>query len=337
MIRSWNTSTLLVKNEPFSHSAIGRLTAFCHERWFDLVYYPGISPGEANRYNQLPVPWYFEAAGRLLGSAAGEFMDAYKFNIRPATDDKPYFSNFLKLRTLPELLALKQRGGMPLLEWGYLVLVTTLVLALLASFLLVLLPLWLRRGAQRVPAGLRWHIMVYFGAVGMAFMFIEIAFIQKFILFLHHPLYAVSVVLTGFLVFAGLGSLASARWRSHFPPLRVGVAIALLCVIYTLVLPGLFNTLVELPGVFKVAASVVLIAPLAFLMGMPFPLGLGFVSRQLPGWIPWAWGINGCASVVGAMLATLMAIHFGFVYVVLAAVLLYLLAAVVLARVSGSA
>jgi hypothetical protein len=104
---------------------------------------------------------------------------------------------------------------------------------------------------------------------------------------------------------------------------------------YVLVLPALFASLVQLHGGFKIAVSGLLIAPLAFLMGMPFPLGLAVVSKKLPAWIPWAWGINGCASVVSAILATLLAIHFGFVAVVTTAVLLYLLAAVVFRPASG--
>ena len=330
MIRSWNTSTLLVKNEAFSNSAINNLKAFCRERWFDLVYYPGITANEVNRYNQLPEPWFFEGAGHLLGSTPAAFMDDYKFNIRPSTDNRPYFSHFLKWRTLPELLALSERGGMPLLEWGYLVLIATLASALLASFLLVLLPLWLTRVSGSRAAGQGWRLMFYFAAIGIAFMFIEIAFIQKFILFLHHPLYAVSVVLCAFLVFAGLGSLFSARWRKHITVLRVSAAIGGLSVLYVLFLPGLFDGLAQLPGVFKIPLSVLLIAPLAFLMGAPFPLGLDVISKSLPAWIPWAWGINGCASVVSAILATLLAIHLGFVFVVMVAVLLYILAAVVL-------
>jgi hypothetical protein len=323
---------LLVKNEAFSNSAINNLKSFCRERWFDLVYYPGITANEANRYNQLPEPWFFEGAGYLLGSAPAAFMDDYKFNIRPATDNRPYFSHFLKWRTLPELLALSERGGMPLLEWGYLVLIATLASALMASFLLVLLPLWLTRGSEPRETGQGWRLMVYFAAIGIAFMFIEIAFIQKFILFLHHPLYAVSVVLCAFLVFAGLGSLFSARWRKHITISRVSAAIGALSVLYVLLLPGLFDGLVQLPGVFKIPLSVLLIAPLAFLMGAPFPLGLDVVSKSMPAWIPWAWGINGCASVVSAILATLLAIHLGFVFVVMAAVLLYVLAAVVLTQ-----
>ena len=329
MIRSWNTSTLLVKNEPFSRDAINSLITFCADRWFDLVFYPGMTATEANRYNQLQEPWYFEAASQLLGPAPAAFMDDYKFNILPATDDQPYFSHFLKWRTLPELLALRNRGGMPLLEWGYLILVATLVSALLASILLVLLPLWLHRGAETRVRGLRWRIILYFAAIGTAFMFIEIAFIQKFILFLHHPLYAISVVLCAFLVFAGLGSLLSARWHKHVSLLKVTLGIGLLSVLYVLLLPGLFNGLVQLPGAFKILVSALLIAPLAFLMGMPFPVGLGAVSNKLPSWIPWAWGINGCASVVSAILATLLAIHLGFVVVVIMAIILYLAAALV--------
>ncbi len=330
MIRSWNTSTLLVKNEAFSNDAINNLKAFCRERWFDLVYYHGITANEANRYNQLPEPWFFDGAGYLLGPTPAAFMDDYKFNIRTATDNRPYFSHFLKWRTLPELLALSERGGMPLLEWGYLVLIATLASALLASFLLVLLPLWLTRGSGSRTSGQGWRLMVYFAAIGIAFMFMEIAFIQKFILFLHHPLYAVSVVLCAFLVFAGLGSLFSARWRKYITVFRVSAAIGGLSVLYILLLPGLFDGLVHLPGIFKIPLSVLLIAPLAFLMGAPFPLGLDVVSKSVPAWIPWAWGINGCASVVSAILATLLAIHLGFVFVVMAAVLLYVLAAVVL-------
>ena len=332
MIRSWNTSTLLVKNGPFSDTDIHKLKTFCTHRWFDLAFYPGMKASEANRYNHLQQPWYFEAASELLGEAPSDFMDAYKFNIRPTTDDRPYFSHFLKWQTLPELLTLRNRGGSSLLEWGYLILVATLVTALIASLLLVLLPLWVKRRRGLKAGGLHWRIIMYFSAIGTAFMFVEIAFIQKFILFLHHPLYAVSVVLCAFLVFAGFGSLMSGRWHEHFSLLKISTGIGLFCALYVLLLPWLFNALVQLPGELKILASALLIAPLAFLMGMPFPLGLDAVSNKRPDWIPWAWGINGCASVVSAILATVLAIHLGFRFVVFLAVVLYLLAALVLSK-----
>ena len=177
-------------------------------------------------------------------------------------------------------------------------------------------------------------MVLYFFAIGLAFLFIEIAFIQKFILFLDHPLYAVATVLTAFLVFAGLGSAAIARLRvPAVPPARLaGLAVTGILafgLFYTLLLGPLFGSLMSLPLAARVLFGILLIAPLAFCMGMPFPLGLERVGRSMPGFIPWAWGINGCASVVSAVLASLLAIQFGFTVVIVSALLLYLAAALV--------
>ncbi len=90
-----------------------------------------------------------------------------------------------------------------------------------------------------------------------------------------------------------------------------------------------------MPQPAKVAISIVLIAPLAFCMGMPFPLGLRQVSDRAPDWVPWAWGVNGCASVISAILATLLAIHFGFTLVVALAMALYAVAAATFATLDG--
>jgi hypothetical protein len=228
---------------------------------------------------------------------------------------------------------LSRHGGMPLLEWGYLVLVVTLAVALVVSFLLVLMPLIPGRSNGLWSGGQAWRIIIYFAAIGMAFMFIEIAFIQKFIQFLHHPLFAVSVALGSFLVFAGMGSKASHHWHKRLTIRSIGLIIGGLAVLYLFLLPIIFDSLMRIPVVFKIPLSVMLIAPLAFLMGTPFPLGLDMVSRKLPVSIPWAWAINGCASVVGAILATLLAIHLGFLIVVTTAAVLYALAALALPRV----
>jgi hypothetical protein len=173
----------------------------------------------------------------------------------------------------------------------------------------------------------------YFLLLGLAFLFVEIAFIQKFTLFLSHPLYAVAVVLASFLVFAGSGSAYSARMTgrtaaSGFRPVSIAVAgIVGTAVVYLLVLPALFGWLIGMVDELRILLAVVLIAPLAFFMGMPFPLGLRHVAAESPDFVPWAWGINGYASVVSAVLATLLAIHFGFTAVILLALLLYVAAA----------
>jgi SAM-dependent methyltransferase len=335
LIRGWKTATLIVKNGALTAADIAALREFCRARSFDVAYFPGIDAAETNRYNVLDRSDFHDGAQALLGSDRDTFIERYKFDIAPATDDRPYFFHYFKWRTLPELLALKERGGLPLLEWGYPVLVATLVQALVASLLLILLPLGsLARRAEdgALPALSAMRIAAYFLAIGFAFMFVEIAFIQKFLLLLTHPLYAVAVVLCSFLLFAGLGSRYSGRLRmADGNPFRRPVtgavaAIGVLSLIYVVALPGLFRHLMPLPEALKILLSIALIAPLAFAMGMPFPLGLARLARGSPALIAWAWAVNACASVVAAVLATLLAIHLGFNAVVLLAVMLYALA-----------
>jgi len=332
MIRSWKTVTLLVRNGAFGSEEIAAIKAFCVARSFDVAFYPGMRPEEANRFNVVEGPDLFDGATALLGPGREEFLRRYKFHIEPATDDKPHFFHFFKWGSLPELLSLKGQGGLPLLEWGYPVLVATLVQALIASLLLIGLPLaWVARAGARergsVPlAGSRGRVLVYFLAIGFGFMFIEIAFIQKFVLFLSHPLYAVAVVLFAFLLFAGIGSRVSGRWQA-VPAAVVAGAIAVSAALCLALLPWLFQHAMVLPDAARILISAALIAPLAFFMGMPFPLGLAKVEAVDARLVPWAWGINGCASVTGAVLATLLAIHVGFTAVVVAALVLYGVAA----------
>jgi hypothetical protein len=341
LIRSWRTATLVVKASPFTAAEIAALREFCHRRSFDVVHFPGIKPGEANRFNVLEPPDFEQGVQALLGPERASFVERYKFAIEPATDDRPYFFRFFRWQTLPELLALKGQGGLPLLEWGYPVLVATLLQALIASAVLIVLPLVIqaRRRGTRGPAW-RAHgrVAAYFGALGFAFMFVEIAFIQKFVLFLAHPLYAVAVVLCAFLMFAGLGSRYAERLRPgaaspwHRPVVHAVAAIGALSLLYLAALPSVFRLLMPLPDAARVVLSIALIAPLAFAMGIPFPTGLARLARREAegaALIPWAWGINACASVVAAILATLLAIHLGFVVVVATAVVLYVIAAAV--------
>ena len=218
LIRGWQTSTLLVKNGEFTADEIRAMRAFLQQRAFDVAWYPGMSVDEPNRFNILREPYLYQAAQALLGPRSQSFMDQYKFKLQPATDDQPYFHNFFKWSTLREILELRGQGGMPLLEAGYPVLVATLAQALLTSTLLILLPLvFLKRQKQSSDSSgiSQLRVVVYFFAIGLAFLFIEIAFIQKFMLFLHHPLFTASVVLASFLVFAGLGSNWSKRYSTQ--------------------------------------------------------------------------------------------------------------------------
>ena len=340
LLRGLTTTTLLVKNgEPLSAEDVARAKAFAEARAFDLAYYPGITATEANRFNVLEHPYFFEGAVALAGPGRASFLARYKFDLDPATDDRPYFDDFLKWRTLPELLETARAGGSGLLELGGVVLAATFVQATVLSVILILVPLLVRRRAL-VRTGAVPRVGAYFLALGLAFLFIEIAFIQRFVLFLGHPLYAVAFVIAAFLLFAGMGSAAApalARRLAARPWPALGssaVALAVAAIVavslfYVLALPGIFALLLLLPDAVKLVAALVLVGPLAFFMGMPFPLGLARVAAEAPSLVPWAWGVNGCASVLSALLAAGLAMELGFSAVVVAAALLYAGAAAV--------
>lgn len=329
LIRSWQTSTLLLKRGPFTDMERESLRRFCQERSFDLAYYPGMSRAEANRYNVLAEPFFYDGTLALLGPHRERFLAQYKFDLQPATDDRPYFFHFFKWSGLQELLALRQQGGMALLEWGYLLLVATALQALLASIVLIVLPLLRLRapGPRLARQHERLQVLGYFFLLGIAFLFVEIAFLQKLVQFLHHPLYATSLGLATFLIFAGLGSwLAQGSGLQAGPKRSVAIAIAaiaLLCIGYPTLLDPLFHKAAAWPVLLKALLAVAIIAPLAFCMGLPFPLGMARLSANRPDLVPWAWAVNGCASVLSAVLAALLAIQFGFSSVVLIAAVLY--------------
>src|SRR3989338_7624776 len=327
MIRGWKTVTLLVKNSAFTANEIAALKEFSRTRSFDLAWYPGMRADEANRYNLLAQPSFFEGAVALLGPQRQGFIDQYKFHIEPATDDRPHFFRFFKWNSAAEIFSLREHGGMSLFDWSYPLLVATLVQAFAASVLLILAPLVLSRCRRILPGA---PVALYFLAIGFAFMFMEIAFIQKFVLFLAHPLYAVAVVLCAFLVFAAAGSWLAGRWQAENKVTLAVIAMGILALAYLAILPGLFQALIHLPDAAKIIISVALIAPLAMCMGVPFPTAMMRLAGAAEEAIPWAWAINGFASVVGAVLATLLAIHLGFAAVILLAVMIYGVACVAL-------
>ena len=334
LIRSWNTITLLVKNGELSEYDIEVLREFAGSRSFDTAFYPSMPASDANRFNLLAQATLYNGVSALLGNNADDYIERYKFHIAPATDNKPYFFHFFKWSAVPEFMPLLRRGGASLIEWGYLILIATLIQAVLAGAVLILLPL--SRIKRSWPRGTGTQMGSYFFLLGLAFLFVEIAFIQKFILFLSHPIYSVAVVLSGFLVFAGFGSAYSGQLAHRVaqhgcsPVVVVVAGIAVIVLLYLVLLPMLFQRLIGLAFATKIVLSVLLIAPLAFCMGMPFPIGLTRIADNAPNFIPWAWGINGFASVMSASLATLLAIEAGFTAVVLVALGLYAIAAAII-------
>ena len=326
VIRGWQTATLLVKNGIVTAEEIRAMQRFCESRSFDPVYYDGMPPSEANRYNILERPFFHTAIQSLLTEP--DFFDRYRFDIRPTTDDRPYFNHFFRWETLPDILSLRGAGGLYLMEWGYLILVATLLVASVLSGLLILLPAMTHGLVAKPgrPFG-KSRTFLYFFALGIAFMFLEIAFMQKYILFISHPVFSAAIVLSAFLFFAGLGSAFSHRFikrTGYAKTLTYAFAAILLLALTDLVVLDLYyEKLVVLPFYAKALLTVVTVAPLAFAMGIPFPLGLSYLARENAPLVPWAWGVNGFASVISAIVATLLAIDYGFTAVILSALLVY--------------
>jgi len=337
-IRSWNTTTLVASRAPLSRAQVAAIRAFARARAFDLVHVPGMEADEANRYNVMEHPWFREAAVRLLGPEREDFIRDYKFDIRPATDDRPYLWSFFRWAHAPEILSLSREGGIGLLAIGYLALPAALVQAAVASAALILLPLLFvrRRAGRGAPGARRGSALAGFFALGLAFLMMEIAFISRFTVILSHPLHALVVVLAAFLVFAGVGSWLAGRSDTgdggHGSVILPAAGIVALAAMYVAALPHLTSVLLGAAPHVKIAAAVALVAPIATLMGMPFPRALARLRRLDPDLVPWAWGVNGCASVIGAVLATGLAVHLGQTFVITCAALLYAAAALALSR-----
>jgi len=326
-IRGWATSVILVKNREWTGEEIRAVKDFCATRSFDLVYYPGITEAEANRFAVHERPIYYRAFADLLAATDRDrFYEEYPFAVRPPTDDRPFFFHFFTWRQTPTILKTLGQMWQPFGGSGYLVLVALLGLAVAASAGFILLPLALRRGEQL--SGPKGRAFAYFALLGLGYLFVEIPLMQRFILFLDHSIYAFAAVLFGLLLSSGLGSVVASR----LPLRRVLALLAVAALLYPALLPLGFDRLLGWPLAARFAVTVIALAPLGFLMGVPFPRGIALVERRSPGLIPWAWGVNGCASVVASVLAAMLALSAGFSWVLIAGAGCYALALAVVAR-----
>jgi len=348
--RGVQTGTFLVKPSGFSADEMEGVRQFCVERRFDLVAGPGVGPADLNRYNVLQEPTYAQLFGDLLASDDPDlFYRGYEFAVSPTTDDRPFFFHFFRWQQTPAVLQSLGKSWQPFGGSGVFVLAALLGLALVASLVLIAGPLLVRpkgcqhdlsvpgRHSARVPRdsamsavrgrggspgqedvstsartrraeSARWRSFVYFALLGLGYMLVEIPLIQRSILFLGQPVYAMTCVLFTLLLFSGLGSIAAPRLPHR---LTLGALVAVI-VLYPLFLPALFQMTLGLTLGWRCAVAVLAVAPAGFLMGVPFPKGIGLLRRQSPHLIPWAWAVNGCASVLGSILAAMGAMWQGF-------------------------
>ena len=260
-----------------------------------------------------------------------QFARNYAYNVAPVDDNAPFF--FFTLKAGQILQEGRQRG----IDWkvnlGVLVLLLVLIISLLAVVGFLILPLALQGGRQSpLP-------LLYFVAVGLGYILVEIAFIQRFVLFLGHPTYALTVVIFLLMLSSGAGSLMSRRWlprtQMAWMPLIL-VSAALLADVFFL--PRILMAWVGLAFEYRLLISAMLLAPLGFVMGMPFPTGLRALAMHANSGqdgsdgnaVEWAWAMNAAASVLGSVLAMVIAIQFGLNVTLACGVAAYLLALVLL-------
>lgn len=328
--RGFNTATVLLKNGSFSAEELSAIRAFLGERAFDLSYAPDIRADETNQYNILPESKYYQSYVDLLHSNPREaFYERYEYDVRPPTDDYPFYGHYFKWKQAPQVIAEFGRAWQPFGGAGYFVIVALLVLAILLATGLILLPVAIRKRANRNSASTySLSHLIYFGLLGFAFLFVEIPLLQRFILYLGHPAFAFATVLFSLLLFSGLGSRFSDRI-----PLRLSLPILVILALVTpLLLPGFFSTTLGLPLSIRMGLTALILAPLGLLMGVPFPAGIRLMKRdqaeaagdEAPdGQIAWVWAVNGASSVVASILSALLALTFGFSWVLVLGALCY--------------
>lgn len=319
-IRSWSTITFLVKKDKLSEIDLKSVRKFCETMNFDPVILPGITKADRIKYNQLENDNFFTYVDTLFTQEAKDFIDEYSFRITPPSDNKPYFSQFLRWNNLSDLKDFFGSRSIPFFELGYLIVILTLIQIVVISIVLIVLPLF----KLGMKSGNKWWTILYFAGLGTGYMFIEIVLIQKFVLYFGSPIYSASAVISFMLICSGVGSFLSTYILSTTKNLLLllgGVIILLL--IYVLILDPILNATLGYSLLIKVMIAFVIIGAPAFLMGFPFPLGIKKLGGSFDEQIPWAWGINGCFSVISTALATLISVELGFIAVFLFAALAY--------------
>ncbi len=336
VVRDFLGVCTMVRPRPWREVEIRRLRDLAAERNLTLVYFEGITAGEMNRPDELPGPpgedgdYLHHVMRSLLSGDPDEtalFFDEWPFEIRPATDDRPFFGNFGKLGALPDFRRAYGAGWLLRSELAFLFVLSTAVIVTCAGLVLTLLPFVFRADIRRASG--RSIAALYFLAIGLAYLVLEIAFLSGIQRLLGDPVIGGAATVGGFLLCSGLGSLAANRIAAS-----PGVSLARLAMMPAVLAIPVFTGLILLalyggawPLGIRLAAVLVLIAPLAFAMGLPFPLGLRWFGTRSAALVPWAWGVNGCASVLASPLAMIIAMQWGFVLAVTLAAACYVVAA----------
>ena len=315
LFRSWTTVTLLVAKDDLNKTTIEKIKDFCEKNKFDIIYLP--ADFIPNKNLKFKMPYYYNSVKKLLKDK-NKFFREYTFDISLVTDNKPFYFNFFKVSKIKELYNTIGQKWNIFFDSGFL-LFFVLIQACFLTLIFILLPIkFINRKTKNIKINKK-HL-IYFFAIGLSYLFIEIVLIQKFILFLGHIIFSSSTIIFSMLLFSGLGALYSQRYNVN--KLRKILFILFISIIiYIFLLNYFFDLFISFNLISKIILSILITAPLGFFMGFPFPLGIRMIKKEL---IPWAWAVNGSASVLSSILAILIALFVGYNFVLFFGGLLYL-------------
>ena len=315
-LNGWGSrDTVVIFRKPASSADISRALAASGNGYLQRVYVPGEK--QDNAFSQF-----------LLSPDPDKFLANYPFDVSPIDDDRPFFFYTVQTSDLWKYIAKPGDAADSKINHALPLLFELLGVSVVATIVILALPPLLLGARLPMEKGLR-GFLLYFLCLGAGYIMIQVALIQKFILFLGHPTYALTVIVFSMLVWSGLGSFYSRRiiggaHRGRLIITLTGVAAAVSAIAFAA--SPITEYGVGWPLEAKILVTVCLIAPAAFLMGIPFPTGLTWLEMRFPQAVRWAWALNAASSVLGSAAAIFLAIHIGLRATVLVGAGLYVCA-----------
>ncbi len=332
VVQAGRVATFLFKRQPFTPAELRTLRAAAAALDFTVLYVPDdksppavTAPARDADPRSTPPADY---ARLILAPDRHAFYDRYPLDIRPTTDDRPFFFHTTRLRD--QLQVAFGKGMLFGNGLSALLSLMSISAALVALFIIGPLALSGGRPGRGWP---RW--LTYFGCLGAGFMLLEVALLQRFVLLLGHPVYSLTVTLFSLLLGTGVGSYLSRaidHTRTRARVLQALAGVVLLAIVGAVVLPRVIDLAIQAPRAGRLALAAILLLPAGAMMGVPLPAGVRILADRQPALVPWAWGINGALSVVGATLAVFVAMNWGFSVTLAAGAVVYGIAAALIWR-----
>jgi len=320
VLRNWDTFTLLIAKNPLKD--VNRLEEFARKLNFDLVYLPGMTADQANRFNKFEAPYHFIEINQMASAYRNRkeetYFRSYLLDIRPQSDNRPFPGRHLKWLKLKSLYRTLGSRLYALLMSGEIVVAVVFTEALAVSGFLLLLPLFFVHRNGKKPSIFQ---VLYFFGVGAGFMFIELYFIKKYTLLFGDPIISFTVVVAGVLIFSSFGGAWSQKKDINILKTALFCLGAFLLLSF-LALDLLIEPLLRLSDLWRYSGALLVLLPIGFLMGLPFPLGMRDMLRS-PTQRAYAWSVNGCASVLTSIVSAQLALVSGITSILACAMAAY--------------